>query len=106
MIRAKFRVGEQGLITGFCVSGHSGSAESGEDIICAAVSSPVYMTANTLTEILSLSPEITEKDGYFRLTLSNEEAEKASDILQGFFLHLQALSEQYPDFIQVERRAL
>ena len=104
MIRAKFRVGEQGLITGFCVSGHSGSA--GEDIICAAVSSPVYMTANTLTEILSLSPEITEKDGYFRLTLSNEEAEKASDILQGFFLHLQALSEQYPDFIQVERGAL
>lgn len=94
------------MITGFCVSGHSGSAESGEDIVCAAVSSPVYMTANTLTEVLSLSPEITEKDGFFRLTLSDGEAKKASDILQGFFLHLQALSEQYPDFIQVERGAL
>ena len=94
------------MITGFCVSGHSGSAESGEDIICAAVSSPVYMTANTLTEILSLSPEITEKDGYFRLTLASEKEEKASDMLQSFFLHLQALSEQYPDFIQVERGAL
>ncbi len=106
MICAKFRVGKQGLITGFCVNGHSGSAESGEDIICAAVSSPVYMTANTLTEVLALSPEMTEKDGFFRLTVSDEEAQKASDVLQGFFLHIKALSEQYPDFIQVERGAL
>ena len=60
MITAKF-VYSGDIITGFSVSGHSGSAEIGKDIICSAVSSASYMTVNTLTEIMLLNPEIIEK---------------------------------------------
>lgn len=63
MITAKF-VYSGDIITGFSVSGHSGSAEIGKDIICSAVSSVSYMTVNTLTEIMLLNPEIIEKDGF------------------------------------------
>ena len=41
-----------GRITGFCCSGHSGYAEAGADIICAAVSTAVTFAADTITEVL------------------------------------------------------
>lgn len=73
MITAKF-VYSGDIITGFSVSGHSGSAEIGKDIICSAVSSASYMTVNTLTEIMLLNPEIIEKDGFLGIRLSKDEA--------------------------------
>ena len=83
MITAKF-VYSGDIITGFSVSGHSGSAEIGKDIICSAVSSASYMTVNTLTEIMLLNPEIIEKDGFLGIRLSKDEA--AAVIWQGSFL--------------------
>ena len=44
MIRAEFFADAQGTLLGFSVTGHAGLAESGEDILCAAVSSAAYMT--------------------------------------------------------------
>lgn len=106
MIVAKFCFGENGGATGFTLSGHAGSAPAGEDIVCAAVSSAAYMAANTVTEVLRLTPSITERDGLLSLRLTGEQADAAQMILQGLWLHITALSEQYPDFIQVERGAL
>lgn len=90
---------------GFTVSGHSGSEAEGRDIICSAVSSAAYMTANTITEIMCLHPEICEKDGLLSLSLTKSEAFKAADLLNGFKLHLTELSKLYPEFIIVERGA-
>jgi len=39
---------EDGRITGFSVSGHSGYAEAGQDIVCAAVSAVVGMAEATV----------------------------------------------------------
>ena len=100
MITAKF-VYSGDIITGFSVSGHSGSAEIGKDIICSAVSSASYMTVNTLTEIMLLNPEIIEKDGFLGIRLSKDEAAA----VKGFELHLKELSELYPNYIKIERGA-
>lgn len=105
MITAKFVFGKDGLINSFLISGHSGSEESGRDIICSAVSSPAYMVCNTLTEIMKLSPEIHESDGLLSLSLAEDEEKKAQDILNGFYLHLQELEKMYPEYIKVERGA-
>lgn len=105
MIVAKFCFGENGGAAGFTVRGHAGNAPAGEDIVCAAVSSAVYMAANTITEVLRLKAQITERDGLLSLRLGEEQAEAAQVILRGLCLHITALSEQYPDFIQVERGA-
>ena len=89
-------------ILGFSISGHSGYAEEGEDIICAAVSSASYMTANTITEILNVEPvELSVSDGNMCLKLDELSAHKCSDILRGFVLHLSSLSEQYKQYIKV-----
>ena len=95
-----FRKGSR--LTGFHLSGHAGYAACGADIVCAAVSSAAYMTANTVTEILHLEPEIKVADGDMQLKLKTiTDADKAADILNGFRLHTEELREQYPDFINV-----
>lgn len=101
MIEAIFTVTDK-VIQGFEISGHSDYSEEGSDIICAAVSSAAYMTANTLTDVQSLSAEITEQDGLMKVSLSPKDAKAAEVVLNGFLLHLNALSEQYKDYIKVK----
>ena len=93
----------KGTETGFEIEGHSGYAQSGEDIVCAAISSCAYMVANTATEIMKLDAEIEVEDGFMSFLLSQESAKKAADLISGFELHVKALEEQYPSFIAVSK---
>ena len=101
MITVTFNCSDN-LISGFKISGHSGFSEEGSDIVCAAVSSAAYMTANTITEILLIDADVTENDGFMSLSLSKGEAEKSAVVLDGLRLHLTALSEQYTKYIKVK----
>ena len=75
------------------------AAEYGSDIVCAAVSSAVYMAANTITEILGVHADITVRDGYFYLAVALHDAQRCAPITQGLRLHLSELARQYPDHI-------
>ena len=96
MIRAKFNIRKGS----FTIDGHSGSAESGQDIVCAAVSSAAYMAVNTITEILGEDVEADVKDGYMQIRLCGSN-NAATDILKGLELHISELSKDYPDFIKI-----
>ncbi len=99
MIKVKFSVGNRQL-NGFEISGHAGFAESGKDIICAAVSSAAYMAANTITDVICANADAAEKQGEMVLTL-NESDERAQAVLKGLELHLTELSKQYPENIKI-----
>ena len=103
MIRVIFTV-ESGIVTGFELRGHAGFADAGSDIVCAAVSSAAYMTANTLTEVAALPCTVTEEDGHMQLCLSENDAKDAAaqTVLSGFLLHLNALCEAYADCIDIK----
>ena len=101
MIRAIFTVQDK-LVTGFEISGHSDFSEQGSDIVCAAVSSAAYMTANTITDVQELDCIVTVNDGFMKLKLSKAEAEAAQVVLNGLLLHLDALSKEYADFIDLK----
>jgi uncharacterized protein YsxB (DUF464 family) len=94
MIRVEFHRQDDALI-GFTMSGHAGAGVEGEDIVCAAVPSAAYMTANTVTEILNVPADITVDEGLMDLTVTDR-VDACQSILGGFRLHLQALEEQYP----------
>ncbi|MBR3972044.1 MAG: ribosomal-processing cysteine protease Prp [Ruminococcus sp.] len=100
MINIRF-IKQQGLLEGFEMKGHSGYAEHGSDIVCAAVSSAAYMTANCVTEIIGIPAEISVDDGYMMMKLTSHDAMKAQDILRGFELHINELSQQYQINIKV-----
>ena len=99
MICAEFFTEPDGELVGFQVSGHNG--EAGEDIICAAVSSPAYMTANTITDIIKADAQVTVEDGYMLVRVSPKEAKVCRSIFAGFKLHMLGLEEQYPQNINV-----
>ena len=82
------------------MEGHSGSAESGQDIICAFVSSACYMVANTITEVIKLSATAEQSDGYLSLSIQ-ENPISAQDIISGLVLHLTELEKDYPKNIKV-----
>ncbi len=85
---------------GYLISGHSGFAEEGEDIVCASISSASYMVANTITEILGVNAEIDVNDARMKLTVKKEQRHITKDILLGLKLHLDSLAEDYPKFLE------
>lgn len=91
-----------GTLCGFDVQGHSGSAVSGQDIVCAAVSSAVYMAANTLTEVSGCKADIHEADGLLTFAVCEADTQKAQEALSGLHIHLQGLVAQYPQFIKIQ----
>lgn len=102
MTTAKFLFSDD-LIVSFELSGHSGYGEEGTDIVCSAVSSAVYMAANTITEILKLNPETAVRNGYLRVQMNLEDARKSKAITDGLYLHLSELQCQYPNNLKLER---
>ncbi len=101
MTEVKF-FAEKGRLYGFSVSGHS-SVNCDDDegrLVCSAVSSAVYMTANTITEIIGDKADISESDAKLSLKVKNPH-DKTVAVLEGLRLHLEQLSFQYNDRISI-----
>ena len=91
-----FKKGES--FKGFELSGHSGYAEEGSDIVCSAVSSVAYMVANTVTEIIGVKASVTLDDGYMKF-VPEEATEEIQMLFKGMALHFNALAQQYDNYI-------
>ena len=104
MTRCEFFT-ENERITGFSISGHSGYAESGADIVCAAISAVVAMTEATVNDICGAKAKVRVKDTEARITLtlptSCDEEESVQAVLAGMLLYLCNLRDEYPDYIEV-----
>lgn len=87
---------------GFDVSGHSGYAESGSDIICAAVSSAVGFAETLINDSFGADAEVTVQPETARITLRiTRECEACRGVLEAFERHMRALGEEYPKYIEV-----
>ena len=87
---------------GFSVKGHCSANKNDEagKLVCAAVSSAVYLTVNTITDVIGDKADITERDGEMTVRLSFV-SEQSKTLLSGFKIHILQLGEQYPDCIKV-----
>lgn len=101
MIRISFYQQDQQLC-GCTVSGHAGYAESGQDVVCAGVSTAVQMTANMLTEIFKIPAEISVEDNRIGIRLPDDLPHEGVKIMEGFELQIQLLKEEFPRFIQIK----
>ena len=104
MTRVEF-FNQDGRINGFCCSGHSGYAEAGSDIVCAAVSATVRFAEATINDVLGehAKTKVNEDEARITLTLpaTCEDEEAVQAVLTGMMLTLCALRDDYPDFIEV-----
>ena len=96
---------EEDRITGFSVSGHSGYAENGKDIVCAAISAIVTMAEATINDVCGAKAKVRVKEEDARITLTLpaacDEEESVQAVLAGMLLTLCNMRDEYPDFIEV-----
>ena len=104
MTRCEFFT-EDDRITGFSISGHSGYAEAGSDIVCAAISAIVRMAEATINDVCGAKAKVRVKDADNRITLmlptSCDEEESVQAVLAGMMITLISLAEEYPENIEV-----
>lgn len=109
MIHIRTEKNESGNVVFFRVSGHSGYAERGQDIVCAAVSSAVMMTGVGLEQRLGLKDimQVKERDNVICCRLPKDLPEavqrQAFVLLDTLDLYLTELASQYESYIHMEK---
>ena len=75
---------EDARIIGFDVQGHSGWGESGEDIVCAAITSAVRLVEATVNDVMGLcaAVKVREADASISLRLPGGLANTAESTCQ------------------------
>ena len=98
---------EDARIIGFDVQGHSGWGESGEDIVCAAITSAVRLVEATVNDVMGLcaAVKVREADASISLRLpgglANTAESTCQNLLTGLMVYLAQLHVEYPDNIEV-----
>ena len=106
MTTITFRM-EGDRITGFDSTGHSGYAEAGADIVCAAITSAIRLVEATVNDVLGLeaSVKVKEQDASISLKLPNglgqTNESTCQTLLVALMVHFVQLAEEYPDNITV-----
>ena len=102
-----------GIYYGFEEQGHTGFAESGDDILCSALSAMTMLIINTIEVSYASSVDYTidEETTDIKLICKSalpkyEEDEKKqfaiSGLIQAYFLQLMELIEDYYDYLDVK----
>ncbi len=107
MVKVKFST-KDGKFVGVECEGHTGYAEHGEDIVCAALSSVIQTAVLGIIRIVGVNIgfETDEEKGYLKAVLPKEISESdwhdADIILRTAYLGASDLYETFSDFISLE----
>lgn len=111
MIYIEFIVDTRQKIHSVEMMGHAGYADSGYDIVCAAVSSQVISVENSLHQLLNIPVEVSIDDiegGYLKLTLPSIEQKQLAHDAQLLMKHLrfalEVTAESYPEYIKIKSK--
>ena len=105
-----------GIYYGFEEQGHTGFAESGEDILCSALSSMTMLIINSIEVSYASRVDYTIDEGTTDIKVicksalpkyeKDEKDEKKqfaiSGLIQAYFLQLMELIEDYYDYLDVK----
>lgn len=112
MIRAVLYRDGAARLVGFSIRGHSGYAEEGSDIVCAAVSVLAITCINSLESVCGVTPQVEGgTDGYLKAmlpaTISPQADHDAQLLLQSLQVGLRDLMDSYAPYVTLsiqERR--
>ena len=105
MIRAALWTDKDHRFIAWEISGHSGYADAGSDIVCSAVSVLAITCLNSLESVCGIHPAVTGgDDGYLKVRLpsrmTDEQRHDAQVILCTLHQGLRDLAASYPRFVQ------
>lgn len=96
-----------GYIEEFTLSGHAEFAESGKDLVCAAVSGISFGTINAVETLLNikLTIKMNEQTGFLHCIAPREQEnavhEKVQLLLEGMVVSLQSIASEYGKYITI-----
>ena len=93
-------------ITGFSMKGHAGFAESGSDIVCAAVSMLAINTVNSIEEFTSVNSVYHEEESKGAMSFRIDKTEDKSQLLlKAFLFGLETVQKEYgKKYIDIKKR--
>ncbi len=82
---------------GFTLTGHAGYAESGSDLVCAAISVLVINTINAMETLAGEKMEVVagEEDGVIDVVFVDPVNEKTKLLMDTMILGLKSIAQQY-----------
>lgn len=97
MIKISVYKNAEGKIIGFHSKGHAGYAESGQDIVCAAVSVLIINTVNSIEHFTSdvFKYAEDEKKGEIDFKIESELSSESDLLLNSLFLGLEGIQKEY-----------
>lgn len=104
---------KNGVFYGFEEQGHTGYGESGDDVLCAALSSMTMLIINTCEIAYAADVDYSIDDSTTNVKLIVKEAlpDSSTDekkqyaiagLLTGYYYQLNDLTEEYYDYLSVE----
>ena len=102
-----------GVYYGFKETGHSGYADAGQDIVCAALSAMTMLVVNTIEISYASDVEYTIDEDTTDVTVTVPSVLECSEdnmtkqfavsgLIQGYFIQLMGMLEDYYDYLSVE----
>ena len=104
MIKFTTVTNTDGKITQFTVDGHSGYAESGSDIVCASVSSAVWLTINGIEKQNLARLSYEERDGFVNCKITDKVGSGADVLLDSLVMFITELAGQYKDYLKFTQK--
>ena len=98
MIRISYK-SKDNFINEIEVTGHANYANYGNDIVCAAVSSIVTTSINSIIALDGNAISVLEHDGYIKVIVNDNKM--ASTLLNVMLNELKELADDYPKNIKV-----
>ncbi|HHY09973.1 MAG TPA: ribosomal-processing cysteine protease Prp [Firmicutes bacterium] len=106
MTEIEFFAGQNQQLRGFRIKNHTGYADKGEDIVCAAVSALGQTAVLGLRKVVGLECSLTLKEAYLSCILPDdlpdEKQAAAQLILKVLYEGLNAIEEEYGRYVRVK----
>ncbi len=98
---------EAGAFTGFRCEGHSGYADAGSDVVCAAISALVINTVNAIEELTDtdIRTHADEGAGVIEAFFQGGCSAKAELLVKAMIMGLQGIQSNYgTDYLTLETK--
>ena len=103
MIEIRIFSQADGKISGFAVTGHSGTAERGQDIVCAGVSSLTQTALLGIMEYLHREVDYDIASGKLTVRLQSAPDDLTEAIMQSMLLGLMEIQKLSPEAVRISR---
>ncbi len=102
MVEVHIRKDSRDRLSSFLATGHAGWAESGDDVVCAAVSTVLQAAWLGLAEVANVEIEAARENGRLSLAWPRSRGDAATGaIVETAALSVERIALQYPEHVRV-----